>query len=104
MASSSVHSKPRWASGFCAPLAWFFTATRERSSLVVPYSAMWALAIWAYTPANVVPERRSHSVSPETPSHHFVWSPLVSVITSYPPARTRSAMPDFTAATALRSA
>ena len=85
------------AFGLSAPFAWFFTATAASCSCVVPYSWMWRIAIIAYTPGNVRPASRSHSVSPETPSQNRFRTSDTSFMTSTPPASARSTAPDFTA-------
>ena len=59
MACSSVITLRICASGFSAPFSWFFTATADRCSRVVPKSCMWRRAIIANSDGNVEPARTS---------------------------------------------
>ena len=64
MACSMVMTLRICASGFNAPLAWFFTATAARCSRVVPNWYMWRRAIIANREANVEPALISPAQSP----------------------------------------
>ena len=64
MACASVMTLRMCASGFSAPLAWFFTATAARCSRFVPNWCMCRRAIMANSEANVEPALISPEQSP----------------------------------------
>ncbi len=79
-----------WASGLSAPAAWFFTATMDRCSFLVPNSYMWRRAIIANSEAKVDPT----FISPEqSPASARIWLTRAvgwEVIFSTPTTSTRS--------------